>query len=44
MSIELFENDRDAKWMRQALEAAQGALALGEVPIGRASSTATTNC
>lgn len=33
MSIQLFEN-RDAEWMRQALDAARDALALGEVPIG----------
>lgn len=34
MPIEMFETERDAKWMRRALEAAREALDRGEVPIG----------
>ncbi|MEJ7619072.1 MAG: tRNA adenosine(34) deaminase TadA [Pyrinomonadaceae bacterium] len=34
MATELFEINRDAEWMRRALEAAREAFAIGEVPVG----------
>lgn len=34
MATELFEINRDAEWMRRALEAARAAFAIGEVPVG----------